>query len=180
MRCEQFNQRLHWLLDERRVPEEDQALVNHASECEECRSILEAQRCLFASLTPRSKEVVKARSWKSWSAATAVAAALLVMLLSKPISNHSAAPTFGEQPPLQETVAETPNADLFAEFIKYLPDEPKIADAIWLDGMSGSIRPLADSMTSTFNVLKRGWVGTGREQPAPEPQASRLSAIALS
>jgi hypothetical protein len=50
MHCEQFEERLHQLLDRRLPPEADDALLAHAHLCSGCRELLEAQQTLFQSL----------------------------------------------------------------------------------------------------------------------------------
>ena len=53
MRCDQFEQRLNELLDERANPGEDQRLVQHATRCPACRGLLEAQRIVLSLLQQR-------------------------------------------------------------------------------------------------------------------------------
>lgn len=50
MRCEQFEDRLQLLLDQRRVPERDTQLVAHAQVCPPCRELLSVQAQLFDAL----------------------------------------------------------------------------------------------------------------------------------
>ena len=50
MQCVEFEDRLNRLLDHRLSPDEDVQLASHAGECEDCASILRAQRRLFAGL----------------------------------------------------------------------------------------------------------------------------------
>ena len=50
MRCEYFDKRLHQLLDLRRPPEADSALLAHASICCQCHETLCAQEALFDGL----------------------------------------------------------------------------------------------------------------------------------
>ena len=50
MQCEQFEQRLHALLDRRQRPEYDSALVTHSRKCSECSRLLTAQETLFDAL----------------------------------------------------------------------------------------------------------------------------------
>jgi hypothetical protein len=50
MRCEQFEDRLQLLLDQRRVPERDTQLVAHAQVCPPCREFLSIQTHLFDAL----------------------------------------------------------------------------------------------------------------------------------
>ena len=42
MRCEQFEQRMHRLLDRREIPSEDPRLTRHAERCAPCRETLAA------------------------------------------------------------------------------------------------------------------------------------------
>jgi len=50
MKCEQFEQRLHELLDRRCPPETDELLLSHAQSCDGCRQVLSAQEALFDGL----------------------------------------------------------------------------------------------------------------------------------
>ena len=50
MHCHQFEERLQLLLDQRRQPESDGELRQHAERCGECREQLVAQQLLFSGL----------------------------------------------------------------------------------------------------------------------------------
>ena len=50
MKCREFEDRLHSLLDDRQSPEADPQLVAHAATCEPCRRLLIGQRLLLAGL----------------------------------------------------------------------------------------------------------------------------------
>lgn len=50
MQCEAFEQRLNRLLDRRRRPDADGALIAHAQRCGNCRRLLDGQRLLLDSL----------------------------------------------------------------------------------------------------------------------------------
>ena len=50
MSCGRFEQRLHYLLDQRCRPTDDAALCRHAEDCERCSRLLVAQERLFAGL----------------------------------------------------------------------------------------------------------------------------------
>ncbi|MFV1969071.1 MAG: hypothetical protein ACC628_26925 [Pirellulaceae bacterium] len=50
MQCAAFECRLQWLLDRRLRPEEDDDLLEHASDCEVCARLLDAQTYLFRTL----------------------------------------------------------------------------------------------------------------------------------
>lgn len=189
MKCDQFNHRLNVLLDERLLPEQDEALIEHASECPDCRSVLEMQQQLFGCLELR--EPVNSRSFGvRWSIALTVTAAVLMILTITPLFNNS---SISEQPstsPSEALVTATPqNADLLNEIFKYFPDEylpdeldlqqSELAESIWLNPMSHSIRPFTESMTSTLNVIRRGWVQPEDAPTSPTPQASRPSTSIL-
>ena len=70
MRCQEFEDRMNDVLDQRALPERDPLLVRHAGECASCRQLLSGQAALFAGLelleTPplssRFAEVVLAQS----------------------------------------------------------------------------------------------------------------------
>lgn len=53
MQCHEFDERMQDLLDARRLPEQDPALLAHTSECGNCRQQLAAQEALFRSLAAR-------------------------------------------------------------------------------------------------------------------------------
>jgi hypothetical protein len=50
MKCHEFEDRLHALLDDRQSPAADSALAAHAAACEPCGQLLHAQYALFAGL----------------------------------------------------------------------------------------------------------------------------------
>jgi hypothetical protein len=122
MHCQEFEDRLQIVLDERRRPEFDSELVRHSDQCAECRELLAAQRALFAGLggTPSLRhdfsvdvvmqvaggELVTASpprglGW-AWSAVFAVAAAAACLLWFSPGWNPRS-----DVPP--ETVARRPS-----------------------------------------------------------------------
>ena len=53
MRCEQFEDRLNELMDQRANPLHDQRLAHHAERCPDCRSLLETQRLVLSILQRR-------------------------------------------------------------------------------------------------------------------------------
>lgn len=184
MKCDQFNHRLNVLLDERVRPEQDEALVEHASECPDCHSILEMQQQLFGCLQLR--EPINSRSHGAqWSVALAVTAAVLMILTIPPLFNNRSISEPPSTNPSESLVTATPhNADLLNQIIKYIPDDldlqqAELTESIWLNPMSHSIRPFTESMTSTLNVIRRGWVQPEDAPTSPTPQASRPSASIL-
>lgn len=50
MRCREFAERLDEVLDERRAAQEDESLMGHAQDCENCRQVLHAHEALFTGL----------------------------------------------------------------------------------------------------------------------------------
>jgi len=54
MRCDEFETRLHMLLDQRRGPEQDVRLREHAAVCAACGQMLRAQTLLFDTLEMRT------------------------------------------------------------------------------------------------------------------------------
>lgn len=184
MKCDQFNRRLNVLLDERVRPEQDKALIKHASECPDCHSILKMQQQLFGCLQLR--EPIKSRSHGAqWSVALAVTAAVLMILTIPPLFNNRSISEPPSTSPSKSFVTATPhNADLLNQIIKYIPDnldlqQAELTESIWLNPMSHSIRPFTESMTSTLNVIRRGWVQSEDAPTSPTPQASRPSASIL-
>src|SRR5262245_4627742 len=51
MQCRQFEQRFHALLDERRQPQADHWLLDHAAGCPRCRELLDGQRAIEIGLS---------------------------------------------------------------------------------------------------------------------------------
>jgi hypothetical protein len=50
MQCHEFEERMHWLLDERQSPHCDTQLLAHARNCVECHQTLRTQEVLFRNL----------------------------------------------------------------------------------------------------------------------------------
>ena len=180
VQCDQFNHRLHVLLDERILAERDEALIQHASECPNCHSILEMQQQLFGCLQQRQQVEPRGHGAR-WSVALAVTAAVLMILAIPPLSNHSISEQQSASQSESLVKAAPHNPDLLNEIIKYFPEDlalqqSTLTESIWLNPMSHSIRPFTESMTSTLNVIRRGWVRPESSPTSPTPQASRPSA----
>src|SRR5207244_7517560 len=54
MHCREFEQRLQSLLDERKAPERDPRLRDHAARCERCRQLFADQAVLLTGLSRRA------------------------------------------------------------------------------------------------------------------------------
>ena len=197
MNCQQFNQELNRLLDERCRPEQDPILNQHANECSDCRAVLATQQLLFGQLKLQSNSTINPKhpttfNAPSWGMAGIVASLLVLVAIVPSMINHSApiaTPIAQPQPesarsattqiPAQRAeISPAPHSDLVLGIMKvrqYLPNEPRIGELQWLEEVSGGIQPLTHSMSSTLNVLKRTWPGSGRSQTVSEPQASRIS-----
>jgi len=99
MRCKEFLNRAHDLLDRRRRPEQDGLLLQHADECGECRDWLEGQQTLLLGLSlddggaghsPRStrdiaslvRESSRQSNWRrdAWSSGLLSSALLIAVL----------------------------------------------------------------------------------------------------
>ena len=50
MQCREFDERMHLLLDERRLPQHDEQLQGHARNCQSCRRLLVDQETLFRGI----------------------------------------------------------------------------------------------------------------------------------
>ncbi|MCA9218623.1 MAG: hypothetical protein KDB27_36390 [Planctomycetales bacterium] len=170
--CEAFEKRVNELLDARLDPHADGELLAHSVDCQECELLLETQRDLFAFIAKsqsdvqRKRAVVSSRAGQWRTIATVLAACLAIGVA---IVNRS--------PKSQTSVAEvsTPSAadevvsveiqprvstnralvmdDALASINAFLTEYP--VDTQWLEPVASPIRPLADSMTSTFNVLRQ-------------------------
>ena len=129
MKCHEFDQRIHLLLDQRRCLQDDRRLRQHAHRCSRCRRELEAYKVLFQGLdlfeppetaSDFAAQVVRrvhsmrppkriARPWMAlWGAA--IAAGLLIALAASWIggpspsgSNRSPLATDRPAPGRQET-----------------------------------------------------------------------------
>ncbi|MDG2381199.1 MAG: hypothetical protein P8N76_05955 [Pirellulaceae bacterium] len=200
MNCEQFDRQLNRLLDERCRPEQDPTLKKHADKCPDCGSLLETQQLLFGQLKLRSDVIQPAQESTtgipSWGI-TGIAAALLLLAvfipqLIKQASTAAVPPVQAERhtthsptlrPADQRVVSSrTTSSNLVSEIMKvrqYLPDEPRMRELQWLEGVSGGIQPLTNSMSSTLNVLRQTWPGSSRPQASSEPQASNMSRSGL-
>jgi hypothetical protein len=51
MQCREFEERMHYLLDERRAPQDDAQLQSHAQSCAACRQLLFDQEALFRGIS---------------------------------------------------------------------------------------------------------------------------------
>lgn len=60
MQCREFEEGLNRLLDERRAPEADASLIEHAATCEPCRQLFAGQRVLLSGLRQRAAVSVSA------------------------------------------------------------------------------------------------------------------------
>lgn len=95
MQCVEFESRLNRVLDSRLSPDDDGQLAEHARECDDCSSLMQAQRALFAGLragraavpvdladrvvSRRHTEVTRSRArWRNagWTVLLATAASL--------------------------------------------------------------------------------------------------------
>ncbi len=192
MLCEEFEARLHYLLDRRQRPEQDNPLHLHASFCAECRELMEVQECLFDHLdgweTPlpasfgnvvvaqvvRQKD--RRQSYTNWLAALAVAAALLLVLL--PIGHVFRNSRIVKQPESQQQLAEVdPN---FAS----TPERPRLTlrllnnvrhrtreDVDDLVVIADEFRPIATSFTAAISAIRRTLPMGGKPAKPGRPAA---------
>ena len=75
MKCQEFEDRLQLLLDDREAPERDEQLLAHANGCPGCREMLQAQEALFEAL-PRTKTVARP-AWLATVGEKVIAASLV-------------------------------------------------------------------------------------------------------
>ncbi len=167
------------LLDARRLPEQDRSLIEHARVCEDCACTLETQRQVFQCMHVRPT-----RSWRARPnhlplgiAAVSAALVLLVVSLDAPPEEESSSFTMDlatEATDLISTPQVVPHSPnllaglMHGDFSNLLPEETHLTDTAWLDQVSGGVRPLTDSMTSTLKVLRRTWPSTGPRSQALE------------
>src|SRR4051794_19559154 len=75
MNCQEFEDRLQLVLDERCSPERDERLAEHARNCANCRETIQAQEALLEAL-PKSRQMPSG-PWAKNVAADVVAAAVV-------------------------------------------------------------------------------------------------------
>ncbi len=198
--CLTFELRLNEILDARGNPHADNVIVDHATECAECDRYLSAQvRILDIVNTvglatcekPRTASCTSnRRRLHGWS----IGAALSVCVIIGFVLQGDAEQSDTEQPTLMAQIPSTvnvpgesiptPPADIdersttmmvamdgaVESWNQFLASSTENAE--WLEPVATPIRPLADSMTSTFNVLRKTMPGVRRMQE--QPQTERL------
>ncbi len=197
LNCHDFNERLNEILDQREIPTCDRALIAHAASCPLCdrrlttqQSILELvespKRTVVRDAPPANTQRSRRHEW-NWLIVVATAACIAVAYsLFQPAHQssiqpnavaHSAQPveaTAGAVDTEQEThdVSE-PNESFVAtmgvaveSWNQFLATRTENTE--WLEPVASPIRPLTESMTSPFNVLRQTMPRVRREEPRGE------------
>jgi hypothetical protein len=130
VRCEQFQQRLNQLLDERKAWESDAQLAAHSDQCADCRALAGGLESLLAGLDARTMPELSADftektlrrierdraprlAWRRAAAPLALAAAVLVTVAAWRWLPHDPNSNFGAPGGRTPTAREAP-ADEFA------------------------------------------------------------------
>jgi hypothetical protein len=134
MHCREFEDRLQAILDDRRTPQRDPRLREHAARCESCRQLLTDQAALLAGFSRRqapqpradfARQVVLAataaslrrnsarKTWLAIGVALASAAAVLLAVSLALYSRQTNEPVVA-QPSLRRPIAPGPRSRGFA------------------------------------------------------------------
>ena len=197
MRCDEFEQRVHQLLDERQPVHADRSVAEHAGACPRCQSLLDAYQDLWDGLdlldpppldaefatrvvvaVPLARPPRQVPRWLPW-AAMAIAASLLVLATaawwqrhfetapppdSVPTSSqpglavHRLGPDGGASredklapsAPVTESIRTQPLEAIFQHLAGQLSAEHIGA----VDGLAMGLRPIRESLTTAFDVLR--------------------------
>ncbi len=178
MHCVQFEMRLNQLLDDRRDPECDLDLAEHARECPGCADLLVAHETLLRGVELRrfdepsagrdlavrvAAEVARSSgdsAWQrwSWSVGTIAAALLLALALWHRIGGlKDSAPADQSTTPIASR-DDGSNRDLLDRAVertqKLLADSPQ-----WAEHVADGLKPVADSMSAALNGLRKRFSG---------------------
>jgi hypothetical protein len=195
LQCQQFQERLNDLLDRRAAPRDDANIARHAKTCPECERWLDTQELVMRSLhisTPCTQSTRVEYPFVTsgrWGAIAAIAATISlclfaghqwlnapetyeVAMVAEPVAIISENVEEIEIPvPLTDTAFRIDGAvESWNEFLA-----SSAANTEWLEPVATPIRPLADSMTSTFNVLRQA-IPTGRRIQKPEIKVQESAA----
>jgi hypothetical protein len=196
MHCVQFEMRLNQLLDDRRDPECDLDLAEHARECPGCADLLIDHETLLHGVELRRFDEPSAgpdlavrvaaevahgsgdSAWRRWSwSVGTVAAALLLTLALWHRFGTPADPARIDRP----SVANDENwynfqlasfDELTQEFRKRSPQ--------WAEQVADGLKPVADSMSAALNGLRKRFSGgepAVRSSQFEPPTLSRIGAI---
>ena len=156
------------LLDSRRLPEQDPLLIQHAQDCEACRLDLETQRRVFEFMQVHPTRARRRSAPSRTTIGVAAASAAFVLLAvsfnapdaTTPPTGSTQTPDHANTNPAPRVEPDSPNllaGLMHGDFSNLLPEQTQLTDTAWLDQVSGGVKPLANSMSSTFNVLRRTW-----------------------
>jgi hypothetical protein len=202
MRCVQFELRLNQLLDDRRDPDSDLELAEHARECPDCADLLLGHEMLLQGVaTEKLDEPAAGRdfavrvaaevansardsSWRrwNWTIPTIAAALLLALAFWHRFGglNNPAAPGHGPGANLFATDDDAAYRGLYARTVK-LTKEFREQSPQWAEHMADGLKPVADSMSAALHGLRRTFSGTEagiRSSQFEPPTLSRIAVIA--
>lgn len=192
MQCEQFEQRVNQLLDARQSLE-DEPLMSHAANCEECRASWIAYQQMMgllpiSSVAPLPRHGV----WTRRFAAVAAAVVLLIAFVNWPrakreIEIQQISSTSPSNIKPSTDVVHTPGAP------PYLVHQPLVSLRLlsmgdwtqtmnqvelsfgaelpdvqteWMSAVATSMSPLQDSLTTTLNLIRRSVTPTSAKDTA--------------
>jgi hypothetical protein len=178
MHCVQFEMRLNQLLDDRRDPEGDLALSQHALECSECADLLLGQEVLRRGVEMRllneptagrdlavrvAAEVTRCsrdsawRRW-TWSIATIAAAVLLAVALQHRLGGSRDTVPADRLAMPDASSDEGTNRGLYDRAVAGIQmlraDSPQ-----WAEQMADGLKPVAESMSAALHGLRRTFSG---------------------
>jgi hypothetical protein len=203
MHCVQFEVRLNQLLDDRRDPDSDLELADHARECSDCADLLVGHEMLLQGVaTEKLDEPAAGRdfavrvaaevagsardsSWRrwNWTIPTIAAALLLAVAVWHRLggSNNPAAP--GHDGRSGDSLAADDDAayrGLYARTVKFT-EEFRERSPQWAEQMADGLKPVADSMSAALHGLRRTFSGAEsgvRSSQFEPPTLSRVAVIA--
>lgn len=167
MRCEEFEDRLNAVLDERRRPEWDDELRLHCDSCAECRHLAASYDVLldsfYALATPNAPADMglrvlaelgptptATRRWTAAAAALAMAACVLIVvgpLLRGPSTGQPSAPTSAR---LDSVAEAAPSAPQSLGELPLVPEWLSVAEASGSDPYAGLAKETGQSLANVF------------------------------
>jgi len=186
MRCVQFEMRLNQLLDDRRDPDTDLEVAEHARECPNCAKLLLGHEMLLRGVEMRvldepapgrdfavrvAAEFAGASRhtwWQRWSwSLPTIAAALLLALAvwhrvggpndaTRPDDRSTAKDGTRTSPPISSN--DGAYSGLYARTAKLTRDLRERSPE-WVEQMADGLKPVADSMSAALHGLRRTFTG---------------------
>ena len=179
--CQEFEDRLNDVLDLRQSPQQDHRLTRHARVCSGCKRRLATQQSIISAVEPRAaaqntytNAKHAAGHWFLVSAAIAAAITITITLFAptrndadQQIASASVSGNNDSGADVTENVMENEGTsrtldgdtvsspvdaaiETWSEFIV-----SSTSNTEWLEPVASPIRPLANSVSSTFNVLRQ-------------------------